>query len=315
MSRNVTGSSFPAVRLDGAAGGQTLPVSDKILERLGLAGATCLGRGGEATVYAVDADTVVRVPHTPLPPGFAAERAAFLREIESGASSVGFAVPSVLRVERVLDREVTYERRHAGVDVDRALAATDDPIVRRSIVRNLLEATAAIGDIHIRRPHVGELLGLEPLRASTISAFLVRRLQRSLDRAGGQFAAIDAVEIVESLSIGEQPSLVHFDAFSGNVLVDGTTVTAVIDFGPSAALADRRLDPLLCAVYLDNAMTKHATDADRAVAQMWLDEHGLARWFEPARRFAAAFWSFAHEDIDLFEWCVDVLLRADENQG
>ena len=97
-----------------------------------------------------------------------------------------------------------------------------------------------------------------------------------------------------------EQSLVHLDAFAGNMLSDGNVITAVLDYGQVAIVGDRRLDVLAAAVYFDGAVTPGATDADRAVAQAWLGEHDLVALYDPARRWLAAFWSFAEDDYELW---------------
>jgi hypothetical protein len=45
-------------------------------------------------------------------------------------------------------------------------------------------------------------------------------------------------------------SFVHLDAFAGNMLAEGSVVSAVTDFGVTAEAGDARLDPLTAPVYL-----------------------------------------------------------------
>ena len=102
----------------------------------------------------------------------------------------------------------------------------------------------------------------------------------------------------------------HLDAFTGNMLTDGTRITAVLDIGPTSVAGDRRLDPLSAAVYLASPdITPVATPADVDVAMSWLHAAGLDQWFEPARRWLAAFWSFAVDDPRVLRFCRAVLLE------
>ena len=45
-------------------------------------------------------------------------------------------------------------------------------------------------------------------------------------------------------------SFVHLDAFAGNMLAEGSVVSAVTGFGVTAEAGDARLDPLTAPVYL-----------------------------------------------------------------
>jgi len=93
------------------------------------------------------------------------------------------------------------------------------------------------------------------------------------------------------------------------MLAAGTAITAVIDIGQTSVVGDRRLDPLTAAVYLcSEGITPEAGAADRATAMAWLADAGLDRWFEPARRWIAAYWASAVDDRALHDWCRRVLL-------
>jgi putative membrane protein len=50
----------------------------------------------------------------------------------------------------------------------------------------------------------------------------------------------------------------------------------------------------------------NASDID--VTMSWLRSAGLHEWFEPARRWLAAFWSVAVDEPTLHRWCRHVLL-------
>jgi aminoglycoside phosphotransferase (APT) family kinase protein len=98
------------------------------------------------------------------------------------------------------------------------------------------------------------------------------------------------------------------DAFPGNMLVEGGTVTAVLDFGTVSIVGDRRLDPLAAAAYLAPLITPTATDSDLSVAREWLAGRGLDDLYEAAQRWIAAFWSIARDDLRLHQWCRSILL-------
>jgi aminoglycoside phosphotransferase (APT) family kinase protein len=103
---------------------------------------------------------------------------------------------------------------------------------------------------------------------------------------------------------------VHLDAFAGNLLTDGRRITAVIDIGSTSVAGDRRLDPLSAVVYLvAPEITPGFGAGDVDVARSWLRAAGLQDWFDPARRWLAAFWSAAVDDPNVLGWCRGVLLE------
>ena len=67
-------------------------------------------------------------------------------------------------------------------------------------------------------------------------------------------------------------------------------------------MGDRRLDPLTAAIYLHPLIMPTAMDDDRSVAREWLVAHHLAEYCEAAQDWIAAYWSFAQDDPDVFQW-------------
>ncbi len=97
------------------------------------------------------------------------------------------------------------------------------------------------------------------------------------------------------------------------MLTDGIGITAVMDIGYACVAGDRRLTPLAAAVYLElrPQSVPIGTARDRVVAQAWLLSAGLLDLLNPARRWLAAYWAFATDDLPLQAWCRSVLLPSD----
>lgn len=277
----------------------------RVLEVFGVRPDQHLGHGGEAWVYALDERRVIRVLHEGADDGGGRARAELLVRLSKGAV---IDVPEVLDVGEVDGRRYTIERRLAGRPVLAQLPELT-PGDREALVRSYLDTAARIGDLPITSADWwGDLLEDPAVRAPSWRQFLCDKAVRSLRRAGAEFGSIDAQALADQLPSPDARSFVHLDAFPGNMLAVGTSVTAVIDFGATTAAGDRRIDPLAAAVYLTAAITPTADDRDRAVAHAWLREQELDQWFEPARRWLAAYWAFAVDDRPLHAWCRAVLL-------
>jgi aminoglycoside phosphotransferase (APT) family kinase protein len=301
----------PRVRLRAAAPAVKHPRDaglQRTLERFGLSPDALLGHGGEARVYALDAKRVLRVHHAGTPAETVEARRALLTELAAGAERVPFAIPEVLDSASVGDRIATIETRLPGEPAMQVLDQLRGE-ARASLLRSHLDAAARIGDLPLERPWFGDLLQTSPIRTQTQRAYLQERGARSLAGAGPGFQEIDAAALAEALPEPEQRGLVHLDAFTGNMLACGETISAVLDFGTVAIVADPRLDPLAAAAYLASEITPCATPADRSLAEEWLAEQGLAPLYGPARRWLAAYWSIARDDLALHSWCRSVLLR------
>jgi aminoglycoside phosphotransferase (APT) family kinase protein len=104
------------------------------------------------------------------------------------------------------------------------------------------------------------------------------------------------------------PGFVHLDLYAGNVLVDGSSVTALLDFGGVPVFGDPDFDPLTVAVYLRGEMTDDTHESDHTVCREWLERAGLAERLDAAERWVAAMWSSAVDDAKVQRWCRRVLL-------
>jgi aminoglycoside phosphotransferase (APT) family kinase protein len=151
-------------------------------------------------------------------------------------------------------------------------------------------------------------LSTNAIRTSSYHTYLEQRAAQSLKAAGSTFKNVNPAKLATDLPKPDEKALVHLDAFPGNMLAEGGAITAVLDFGASVIIGDRRLDPLTAAVYLAPSITPTATNSDRLVAQEWLTSRGLADHYAAAQNWIAAYWSFATDDISLHQWCRKILV-------
>ena len=278
-----------------------------VLRVLGVSPDDLLGHGGEAWVYALDARRVVRVLHGGQDEATIRHRQALVDElILHGAP---FDLPDLLDVGEMDGRWFAIERRLAGVSVLQQLPMLERP-ERDTLIERHLDAAALLGTLHLDpRGWFGDLLAAEPVRSPSWRGYLRDRVAKSLSQSTRAFSAVSPDALADALPDTAVPSFVHLDAFAGNMLAAGTTITAVLDIGPTSASGDARLDPVAAAVYLSSPLiTPVTTRRDVNVATSWLRAAGLDDWLEPARRWLAAFWSFALDDTRLHEWCRSVLL-------
>jgi phosphotransferase family enzyme len=277
-----------------------------LLAHFGLDLGAELGRGGEASVYALDAERVLRVPHLPSRPEALARHVAFLEELGRSAARVPFQIPEVLEQVAFGSEVVSVERRLPGRPLLEVLGALSGP-ARTQLIRAHLDAASRIGDLQVERAFFGELNHPAAIRTRTFAEYLARRAQQSLQAGPDELRHLDPVALASAWPEPESRALVHLDAFAGNMLTDGAVITAVIDFGVVSLIGDRRLDPLLTAAYLVPLLCRTAEPEDQSVCREWLDEHELLALYEPARRWIAAYWSFARDDAALCKWCQRVL--------
>jgi aminoglycoside phosphotransferase (APT) family kinase protein len=285
-----------------------------LLRRFGVTADDCLGHGGEARVYALGHDRVLRVLHRGGRADDVVRRHRLVCDLRRARPP--FALPDVLEVGEAGGRVFAVERRLPGRSVLDALGSCVGA-ARSRLIESHLETAAALGDLYLaQRRDYGDLVLEDPITTPTWHAYLARRAAANLSRSTSEFRSVDPDALVDGLPDAAAPAFVHLDAFAGNMLTDGTGITAVIDIGSICVAGDRRFDPLSAAVYLASPeITPVATAADIDVAMAWLRAAGLHDWFDPARRWLAAFWSFAVDDPNVLAWCRRVLLASSPRTG
>lgn len=277
---------------------------EQVLEHFRCGRAQLLGEGGEARVFDIGGDRVLRLVR----PGGQADaqrtRAELLQKISAGHTAAAFRTPSVIDVCEVGGRVAVIEERLTGNTLADALKNAQSRS-RHRLVCGYLDAAASIGDIEIHMPFWGDIVAPPGIRAPTYRTYLIEKL-RSVRLVSGPLAELVMAEpaVMPDCST---PSLVHFDIFPDNVLVEGGRVSAIIDFGASSKMADRRLDVWSAVAYLDQEISPSATDSDRNVALEWLESKGLEGDYLSAKRWIASSWCFAHDDPAVRSWCRRVL--------
>ncbi len=277
--------------------------------RFGVAPNALLGHGGEAWVYALDDDRVLRILHAGGRKADVLRRRVLVEEL--ALAQPVYRLPEVLDVGEIEGRAYAIERRLPGRSVLEELGRIEGA-ARDRLIEAYLDTSASLGDLHLpAHTGFGDLIADDLIVAATWRAYLEERAARNLSRSTPELRQVDPAGLADGLPDTSTPSFVHLDAFAGNFLTDGVRITAVIDFGVSSLAGDRRLDPIASAVYLsDPHVTPTATAHDVDVALAWLRTKGLAEWLEPGRRWLAAYWSFEADDPKVIAWCSDVLLRS-----
>ena len=235
-------------------------------------------------------------------------RTALLNEIAAASQHLPFETPIVFAEGTAQDRIYTIEKRIAGTALLTALAESDRH-TRNGLIEQYMETAWLLSTIDIQRPYFGELCRDDAVQTPTLQDYLSKRAKRSL--RGSSFANIDTGEL--AAMVGEpidEPAFVHLDYFAGNVMAAGGRISAVIDFGYSSIIGDRRMNPVIAAAYLTTAhITPIVTQADRNIAFDWLKKRDLLDYYERIEKWLAAYWLFASDDVELYNWCCSILGR------
>lgn len=279
----------------------------RVLGELGVEPGALLGYGGEACVFAYGDEQIVRIHHAEQGRAAIEARSALLDELRPHHGRLPFAIPHVSELQVIAERFVTFEPRLHGQTLARALREVRGTR-RAELLSSTLEASRALRRLPLTRPWFGELCQVPPIRTPSWKDYLRRRARTSLAAAGEAFAGVDVEALCLPFDEPATPGLVHLDLYVGNVLVDGTRVTAVLDFGGVPVFGDPDFDPLTVAVYLRGEMTDHVDESDHTVCREWLEREALAERLDAAERWIAAMWSFAVDDAKVQSWCRRVLL-------
>ena len=282
------------------------------LNYFNLTQADLLGEGGEAQVYALDADRVVRMYRPGATLAGAEARAALLAEIAAGAGHLPFTTPQVIEVGELAEnngRVYVIEKRIPGTSMLQALEHSSGS-TRSDLISQYMEAAWQLGTLKLQRPFFGEISHEAPVQTATLEEYLAERAGRSL--AGvTSLAHVDPAALAHAL--GEPmaaPVFVHIDYFPGNVMVNNNQLNAVIDFGYSSSIGDRRMTVMAAAAHLVSPrISPTVTEADRVIALDWLRERDLFDYYERGLPWLAAYWSFVPEADDpaAYAWCHSIL--------
>jgi predicted RNA-binding protein with PIN domain/aminoglycoside phosphotransferase len=281
-----------------------------VLAHFGVDESALLGRGGEARVFALGADRVLRLPHPSVAAGALDERRRLLAAIAAPGWRV--ALPEVLEHREVQGRLVVIERRLPGRDALAALGERGRD--REALVRDHLDVARAVAELPCPADRFGELTGTHRITAASFGEWAEARLAASLAVGGDAFGGVDPAALTRDLlaTLPEpepaRPVLVHLDAFLGNMLAVGDRISALLDFGPMTIGGPSDLDAVVAAAYLAPEITPTAGERDRRVARDWAAEAGLESGLRPAERWIAAYWTGAPDDERLRRWCTRILL-------
>ena len=284
-----------------------MDINRQTLSSLGFASAEWIGSGAEADVYAVSERTVLRLMKPGSCPAELEHRVTLLAEIRSASSNLSFQTPCVETVISTDDRCGTLERRLPGEPLSRALERCQHAS-RETLLRAWLDVSTQISDIRLRRDWFGELAGTGLSEYSSFQEYWSDRLDRSLRSRGPLLDDIDVQLIATAMPEPDEARLVHLDLFADNLLWDGDSITAVLDFGFCSIMGDARLSSLFAAVYVLAFPMGEAND-DGAIVRTWLGENALLEFRETSELMAAAYWSFANDDLELDVWCRSTLDR------
>ncbi len=293
----------------------SIAVTDAVLRRFGVGPEDRIGHGGDATVYALDGERVLRVLHSTNSP--IARIAAFYDEL--AGQDPGFALPRVLEFGEIDGTAYSIDRLIPGrplIDVLPELSGQR----RRAALDAYLDGATAIGRLRCERPLYGEVLADPPLQRSTWTQFLLDRADAALSVSGGYLGddvpALDEAIAATKRRISALPArperrLVHGDYFPGNVMLgDDLAVSGVIDFGTLTVMGDTAMDVVSAIIFIEVVPAGDPEDAAYLTARaMRTRGAGFVELMRAYRAYyALRLAPYAEaDDARLYAWCARTL--------
>ncbi len=283
------------------------------LDAFGVTADDLLGRGGEAHVYALDAERVLRI-YKGDNLDYLDERRAFYAGLRG--HGLPFATPDILEIGSREGALYTVERRIHGRDFAQALP-TLTGAARATALSSYLEVAGQIGTVRLPQHPFGELVTPDtPIRRETWGDYLRARMAAML--AGGRAdleqdvpnftAVLGQIEDRFSL-VADWPEkrLVHGDYFPGNVFIDAEhRICAVGDFGYSTVAGDPRMDLVGAVIFLEVVEGYRPADSQFLLRQL---ADRLGDGWEAVVEFYRLYYSIYFsgckaDDPNTYWWCV-----------
>ena len=292
-------------------------MQQKLLKLYGLdADIKPIGEGYEALVFALDTERVLKIYKRQGP-----KLASWLQQLQSfyaalDTSKVQFAVPQIYNIATHEGVACSIDKRLAGTELDKVMNSLHID-AKRTALLEYVEAAKMICSLSPPYAYFGEVLAENPIRDATWSGFLSVRIHASYEW-GKMTIGRDVPGIEDVLDYMDMQSarfhevksarLVHGDYFVKNVLMDGTSVSAVLDFNTMTLAGDPFMDVASAVIFLsDSPVTKR--DGERTYLVGSLEER-----YGPAVRdkihfyrlyYALLFGSFCKDtDPNTYAWSI-----------
>ncbi|ABS03840.1 phosphotransferase family protein [Kineococcus radiotolerans] len=296
------------------------------LGALGYPDAHWLAAGMEADVYALDEQTVARLPREAAAAGAGPEEPVERLLEQLNGCWLPFAVPALLgRLTlpdgRCLLRQPRLRGRSIGDFYDPASGHLD-PRAEQALIELLSALRTIPHPQRIEMPDLPILGDSTVTTAQPWAAALQRLLEDRTRRFGGLLQAHvdrldDLVESCDAFLVSRRDvavTLQHGDICPENVLVDDDCrLTAVLDWGFLTMLADPVLEIALTAGFFD-MYGPHALRTDRRLSDLFVEAFDVER--ADILRFKAVYAliganAYSGTADGHFQWCAAVLRRPD----
>ncbi|MBT3192315.1 MAG: phosphotransferase [Verrucomicrobia bacterium] len=254
----------------------------EVLSAAGVERPVLLGVGEDAWAFAHSDSEAIRI--------FPELSVEFVEELADmygclGEHQFSFECPCVYEVRTCNDIPYTIEKKLPGrpmPDVCRTLRGSP----RRQVLQGYMAAIAELGALKIDGPFGGLIPSSVWSTSDTWERFLQHELEVSAEQMLSRFleAVPDFGDLVSRIESSirdtlrwDSTSLVHGDAYPGNIMVDDAgRIVSVLDFGRHSLLGDPRLDVAI-AIELTDVIDEFTQDDTEYLREL-VDEEMSGPW-------------------------------------
>jgi hypothetical protein len=295
-----------------------------LLRRFGIDERALIGAGGEASVYALPGERVLRVGRSRTTA--AADPYTLQAFLARFAHRLPFATPEIVDIDP--DGLWRIEFRLSGTAMLARLTRLGDDR-RDQALRAYAAAVDELATVALPELPYGHVLAPAPVTAAdwhgfareSLAIFLSRNRVTIAKEVGDPHRLFDlAAGMIADLPRHPPKVLVHGDYFPGNLLLaPDLSVSSLIDFGIYTVAGDAQLDLAVACLTLEMIAETTAHDA-RFVREIVLDRHGPE--IAPALRFYRAWLAFSMADPAnaalpyprLYRWSIAMLKLLQEGR-
>jgi hypothetical protein len=289
-----------------------------ILKKFNLTEKDLIGAGGEAIVYRLNDQKILRILRGNKDKRWKLEK---LQSFYEGLPKMSFTTPAIHSVDFDEEESVTYsiENMILGRPVEKILPNLSRKDKEEALF-NYLVAVEELKQVTYPQLPYGDLLSKELLTSGSWSGFLSARIRNAIGKNGlendvpnlGEVAEL-TYERVNKIHTPEK-SLVHGDYFPDNVLMDEElNVTSIIDFSPMTLVGDSFMDVAGSLIFLEVA-DGYVPENSQILHEIITSEYGDVDEAILTYRLYYSFY-FSGPNVKehvpkLYQWCIDNLNKV-----
>jgi len=286
-------------------------MKQNILAKFKLTENDLLGSGGEAWVYRLDDERILRIAKGDTSKRWYLETS---KKFYDSLPKMDFALPVIFSIEEHDGSIVSIENKIAGKPLSKILPNLSRENKQKVLV-NYLAAVETLKEITYPDLPYGEILTKNPVTSATWRGFLSAHVNKAVkendlkaDIPKLDDIAADTLALIAKLT-NPTKSLVHGDYFPENMMVDDElNVTGIIDFSPMTVVGDSLMDVAGGLLFLE-VTDGYTPDNSEILREIIVKKYGsgiddIIRLY---RLYYSFYFSGAKDDKNLYRWCVDNL--------